>query len=131
MKPKTANEITLFATILFGVAVLAIKAMWPEVYTPVFWVVPAFFYIYEMVFVWLLGRYDRMKAEKVLATSMIMRGVKFLGVAALMVVYVRLGLAGKTHFLLYTLLYYILTSTCESWAVSVYNKNKEQSADGK
>ena len=64
MKPKTANEITLFATIIFGVAVLAIKAMWPEVYTPVFWVVPAFFYIYEMVFVWLLGRYDKMKAEK-------------------------------------------------------------------
>ena len=42
-----------------------------------------------------------------------------------MVVYVKLGLAGKTHFLLYTLLYYILTSACESWAVSVYNKNRQ------
>lgn len=126
MKPKTASEITLFAAILFGVGVLAVKALWPEAYTPVFWVVPAFFYIYEVVFVWLLGRYDKMKAEKVLTTSMIMRGVKFLGVAALMVIYVKLGLAGKTIFLLYTLIYYILTSACESWVVGVHNKNKQQ-----
>ena len=126
MKPKTASEITLFAAILFGVGVLAVKALWPEAYTPVFWVVPAFFYIYEMVFVWLLGRYDKMKAEKVLTTSMIMRGVKFLGVAALMVIYVRLGLTGKSAFLLYTLIYYILTSACESWVVGVHNKNKQQ-----
>ena len=126
MKPKTASEITLFAAILFGVGVLAVKALWPEAYTPVFWVVPAFFYIYEVVFVWLLGRYDKMKAEKVLTTSMIMRGVKFLGVAALMVIYVKLGLAGKTIFLLYTLIYYILTSACESWVVGVHNKNKHQ-----
>lgn len=126
MKPKTASEITLFAAILFGVGVLAVKALWPEAYTPVFWVVPAFFYIYEVVFVWLLGRYNKMKAEKVLTTSMIMRGVKFLGVAALMVIYVKLGLAGKTIFLLYTLIYYILTSACESWVVGVHNKNKQQ-----
>ena len=57
---------------------------------------------------------------------MIMRGVKFLGVAALMVIYVKLGLAGKTIFLLYTLIYYILTSACESWVVGVHNKNKQQ-----
>lgn len=124
-KTNTAVELSIGATILFGLAVLAIKAKWPEVWSPVFWITPAFFYLYEVVFMWLMGRYGSMKPDKVLTTSMIMRGVKFLGVAALMVVYVKLGLAGRVHFLLYTLIYYVLTSACETWSVSVYNKNKE------
>lgn len=111
-------------TVLYGVLVMAIAKVWPEAYTPVMWVVPSFFYIYEAVFLWLLGRYKQMKADKVLTTSMIMRGVKFIGVAALMVIYVKLGLAGKIHFLLYTLIYYILTSACETWLVKVYNQTK-------
>lgn len=124
MKLDRMRNITIFATILYGLLVLAVKTLWPEAYTPVFWVVPAFFYIYEVAFLWFLERYDRMKPEKVLTTSMILRGVKFLGVAALMVVYVRLGLAGKIHFLLYTLIYYILTSACETWTVGAYNKER-------
>ena len=125
VKTNTAVELSIGATILFGLAVLVIKAKWPEVWSPVFWITPAFFYLYEVVFMWLLGRYGSMKPDKVLTTSMIMRGVKFLGVAALMVAFVKLGLAGRVHFLLYTLIYYVLTSFCETWTVGVYNKNKE------
>ena len=81
VKTNTAVELSIGATILFGLAVLVIKAKWPEVWSPVFWITPAFFYLYEVVFMWLLGRYGNMKPDKVLTTSMIMRGVKFLGVA--------------------------------------------------
>ena len=56
-KTNTAVELSIGATILFGLAVLAIKAKWPEVWSPVFWITPAFFYLYEVVFMWLLGRY--------------------------------------------------------------------------
>lgn len=121
---ERVNDVTMVFTILYGSLVLLVRKVWPEVYTPVWWVVPGFFYIYEMVFLWLLGRYEKMKPERVLTTSMIMRGVKFLGVAALMVIYVKLGLAGKIHFLLYTLIFYILTSACETWAVKSFNNHK-------
>ncbi|MBQ2797647.1 MAG: hypothetical protein IJF01_07945 [Tidjanibacter sp.] len=124
MKLESVRDVTMAITVLYGVLVMAIAKVWPEAYTPVMWVVPGFFYIYEVVFLWLLGRYKQMKADKVLTTSMIMRGVKFIGVAALMVVYVKLGLAGKIHFLLYTLIYYILTSACETWLVKAYNQTK-------
>ncbi len=126
MKLERVRDITMAITLLYGVQVMTVAKVWPEAYTPVMWVVPAFFYLYEAVFLWLLGRYKQMKADKVLTTSMIMRGVKFIGVAALMVIYVKLGLAGKIHFLLYTLIYYILTSVCETWLVKVHNQTKEK-----
>ena len=90
-------------------------------YNVLFWFVPA---ASVLALSFAAYFYKQMKADKVLTTSMIMRGVKFIGVAALMVVYVKLGLAGKIHFLLYTLIYYILTSACETWLVRVYNQTK-------
>lgn len=122
MKLRNIQLITELATILYGVALLVVARTWAPEILPLGWIAPAFFYIYESVFVWLVGRYDRMKPQKVLVVSMIMRGVKFLGVAVLMFVWVALGLPAKTEFLLYTLGYYLLTSLFEGWAAKVYAK---------
>lgn len=126
MKLETKRELSTAAVIIYGSLVMVVKKVWPEDYSPVFWVVPAFFYIYEVVFLWLLERSKNMTPEKILTSSMIMRGVKFLGVAAIMLIYVKLGLEGKKLFLLYTLIFYIITSLCETWLVGAANKEREK-----
>lgn len=122
MKCKRAVNVLVSATALYGIALPLMKALGADSYTPLMWIAPAFFYLYECVFAWLVGRYDRMKPQKVLIVSMAMRGVKFLGVAVMMFVWVALRLPAKTEFLLYTLGYYLLTSLFEGWVAKAYAK---------
>jgi len=122
MRYKRAANALICATALYGVALPLIKTFGPDSYTPLMWIAPAFFYLYESVYAWLVGRYERMKPQRVLITSLAMRGVKFLGVAIMMFVWVALGLAAKTEFLLYTLGYYLLTSLFEGWVARAYAK---------
>ena len=113
------------ATLLYGVALMAVARMWAPDILPWGWVAPAFFYIYETVFVWLFGRYGTMKPQRVLLISLVMRGAKFLGVAAMMLVWVVAALPAKSEFLLYTLGFYLLTSLLEGWCVTTYNKENQ------
>ena len=122
MKLKNIQLITELATILYGVALLVVARLWALEILPLGWIAPAFFYIYETLFVWLFGRYGKMKPQSVLITSMAMRGVKFLGVAVLMLVWVMAKLPAKSEFLLYTLGFYLLTSFFEGWAAKAYAK---------
>lgn len=122
MRYKTVANALISATVLYGVALPLMKTLGADSYTLLMWIAPAFFYLYESVFVWLVGRYERMKPPKVLTTSLAMRGVKFLGVAVMMFVWVALRLPAKTEFLLYTLGYYLLTSLFEGWVAKAYGK---------
>ena len=126
MKHKSTKVILEAATLLYGVGLLAVARLWAPEVMPWGWVAPAFFYIYETVFVWLFSRYGKMKPQSVLLTSMVMRGVKFLGVAAMMLVWVVVELPAKSEFLLYTLGFYLLTSLLEGWSVTTYNKENKQ-----
>ena len=63
----------------------------------------------------LVGRYERMTPQRMLLWSMVMRGVKFLGVAVLLLVWVSAELPEKNVALLYTLGFYLLTSLLEGW----------------
>lgn len=125
MRYKTAANALISATVLYGVALPLLKTLGADSYTLLMWIAPAVFYLYESVFVWLVGRYEGMKPQKVLITSLAMRGIKFLAVAVMMLVWVMLKLPAKTEFLLYTLGYYLLTSLFEGWSVSAYNKEKQ------
>lgn len=122
MRYKTATNALICATVLYGVALPLLKTLGADSYTLPMWIAPAFFYLYESVFAWLVGRYERMKPQKVLTTSLAMRGIKFLGVAVMMFVWVALRLPAKTEFLLYTLGYYLLTSLFEGWVAKAYGK---------
>ncbi len=122
MRYKTVANALISATVLYGVALPLMKTLGADSYTLLMWIAPAFFYLYESVFVWLVGRYERMKPQKVLTTSLAMRGIKFLGVAVMMFVWVALRLPAKTEFLLYTLGYYLLTSLFEGWVAKAYGK---------
>lgn len=125
MTYKTTTDILIAATTLYGIALPLLKTLGAENYTPLMWIAPAFFYLYEAVFVLLMGRYEKMKPQSIVVSSMIMRGVKFLGVAVMMFVWVACALPAKNPFLLYVLGYYLLTSLLEGWVVSTYNKRKE------
>lgn len=125
MKTGVLRHLLEGATLLYGVAVLAVARLWAPELLPLGWIAPAFFYLYEAVFVWLLGRYEKMSPQKIVVTSMIMRGVKFLGVAVMMLVWVACALPEKNAFLLYTLGFYLLTSLFEGWVAAAYNKQKE------
>ena len=120
---KTLLEV---ATLLYGAAILLVGRLWAPEILPLGWVVPAFFVIYEGVFVWLFDRYGKMEPQKVLLTSMILRGVKFLGVAAMMFLWVMLALPEKGAFLIYLLGFYLISSIFEGWSAAAYNKEREQ-----
>lgn len=124
MKFGLSKIVLELVTLLYGVAILFAARLWGAEMLPLGWIAPAFFYIYEGVFVWLFGRYEKMKPQKVLVVSMAMRGVKFLAVAAMMFVWVAAKLPAKTPFLLYVLGFYLLTSLCEGWCVTAYNKER-------
>ena len=119
---KTVLEV---ATLLYGVAIVLVARLWGAELLPLGWIVPAFFYLYEGAFVWLFGRYEKMQPQKVLIVSMAMRGVKFLAVAAMMLVWEAAELPAKTPFLLYVLGYYLITSLCEGWSVTAYHKERD------
>lgn len=119
---KTVLEVS---TLLYGVAIVLVARLWGAELLPLGWIVPAFFYLYEGAFVWLFGRYEKMQPQKVLVVSMAMRGVKFLAVAAMMLVWVAAELPAKTPFLLYVLGFYLITSLCEGWSVTAYHKERD------
>ena len=100
MKFGLSKIVLELVTLLYGVAILFAARLWGAEMLPLGWIAPAFFYIYEGVFVWLFGRYEKMKPQKVLVVSMAMRGVKFLAVAAMMFVWVAAKLPAKTIFAL-------------------------------
>lgn len=122
MKIKTATNILIGATVLYGLGLTMVKVWWPESFTPLMWIAPALFYLFEAVYSIVLPRQVKMKPEKAVVISMILRGVKFLGVAVMMFVWVAAKLPGKSVFLLYTLGYYLLTSLFEGAAVTAYAK---------
>ena len=122
MRYKTAVNALISVTVLYGLVLPLMKTIGPDSYTLLMWIAPAFFYLYESVFAWLVGRYKSMKPQKVLTISLAMRGAKFLGVAVMMFVWVALRLPAKTEFLLYTLGYYLLTSLFEGWVARAYGK---------
>lgn len=122
MKLKTAINILIAATVLYGIGLPMVKVWWPESFTPLMWIAPALFYVFEAVYSIVLPRQARMKPQKAVVCSMILRGVKFLSVAVMMFVWVAVRLPGKNVFLLYTLGYYLLTSLFEGWAMTAYAK---------
>lgn len=122
MTYKRTTDLLIGATTLYGLALLLLKVLGAEGYTPLMWIAPAFFYLYEAVFVVLMGKYGKMKPQSMVICSMIMRGVKFLSVAAMLLIWVVLELPAKNTFLLYALGFYLLTSLLESLCVKVYAK---------
>ncbi len=122
---KTAKALLEVATLIYGAAIWALDCWVSPGVLPLGWIAPAFFCVYEGVFVWLFDRYERMKPQSVVYTSMIMRGVKFLGVAVMMLVWVWLEIPERSSFLLYTLGFYLLTSLFEGWSVKEYYKDRK------
>lgn len=129
MRYKTAINALIGATVLYGLGLPMVKVWWPESFTLLMWISPALFYLYEAVYSIVLSRQERMTPQKAMVCSMILRGVKFLGVAVMMLVWVAAELPGKNVFLLYTLGYYLLTSLFEGLAMKAHAKevsNKQQ-----
>lgn len=124
---KTTKALLEVVTLIYGAAIWALERWVSPGVLPLGWIAPAFFCVYEGVFVWLFDRYDKMtKPQSVVYASMIMRGVKFLGVAVMMLVWVWLEMPAKNAFLLYTLGFYLLTSLLEGWSVTTYNKERKK-----
>lgn len=121
---KTTKALLEVVTLIYGAALWALDCWVSPGVLPLGWIAPAFFCVYEGVFVWLFDRYEKMKPQSVVYTSMIMRGVKFLGVAVMMLVWVWLEMPLRSTFLLYTLGFYLLTSLFEGWSVKAYYKNR-------
>ena len=126
IKTSIAIDILIGVTVLYGIHLPMVKVWWPESFTPLMWIGPAFFYIYEVAFCIVSGRQRKMKPQRVITLSMILRGVKFLGVAVMMLAWVKLGLEGKNVMLLYLLGFYILTSVCEALVVNAINKATDE-----
>ncbi|MBP3441117.1 MAG: hypothetical protein J6K24_07730 [Tidjanibacter sp.] len=125
MSYKSIKVVFEAVVLLYGAAIVAVDRLWASDLLPLGWIAPAFFVLYDSLFVGLMGRYERMKPERVVLVSMVMRGVKFLAVAAMMFVWVLLALPAKSAFLIYLLGYYLLSSLFEGWSVSAYNKEKQ------
>ena len=119
MKHKTTITLLEVVTLIVGVAIVGVRNLWAPELLPVGWIIPAFFYIYEIANVLLIGRYGGMTPQRVLLWSMVMRGVKFLGVAVLLLVWVSAELPEKNVALLYTLGFYLVTSLLEGWEATV------------
>ena len=123
MTLKQTKLILEIATILYGMATLLVAKLWGPELLPLGWVAPAFFYLYELAYAFLVGRFEKMNPQKVVFVSLAMRGVKFLSVAAMLLLWVVLELPAKSTFLLYALGFYLLTSLLESLCMKVYAKN--------
>ncbi len=110
------------SAIICGVALLSVRALWPTEYTTAFWSAPILITLYDAVFVWIAGRFDRYPTTKIFNISLILRGAKFLVVATLMLIYATAAKRGVNTFLLYTLIYYIVTMVFETLTIAAYNK---------
>ena len=126
IKPNIAIDILVGLTVIYGINLPMVKVWWPESFTPLMWIAPAFFYIYEIAFCIVSGRQRRMKPQSVIISAMILRGVKFLCIAAMMLVWVKLGLEGKNVMLIYLLGYYIITSVGEAVVASAISKASDE-----
>lgn len=113
------------ALLLYGAAIVAVERLWAPGLLPLGWIAPAFFVLYDGAFIWLFGRYEKMKPEKIMLVSMAMRGVKFLAVAVMMFVWTVLDLPQRAPFLIYLLGFYVLSSLLEGWSTSAYNREKK------
>ncbi len=123
MKHKTTITLLEVVTLVVGVAIVGVRNLWAPELLPVGWIIPAFFYLYEIANVLLIGRYGGMTPQRVLLWSMVMRGVKFLGVAVLLLVWVSAELPEKNVALLYTLGFYLVTSLLEGWEATARVKS--------
>lgn len=123
MKHKTTITLLEVVTLVVGVAIVGARNLWAPELLPVGWIIPAFFYLYEIANVLLIGRYGCMTPQRVLLWSMVMRGVKFLGVAVLLLVWVSAELPEKNVALLYTLGFYLVTSLLEGWEATARVKS--------
>ena len=74
IKPGLAIDILSAVTVLYGINLPMVKVWWPESFTPLMWIAPAFFYIYEIAFCIVSGRQRKMKPQAVITSSMILRG---------------------------------------------------------
>ena len=126
IKPNIAIDILVGLTVIYGINLPMVKVWWPESFTPLMWIAPAFFYIYEIAFCIVSGRQRKMKPQAVITSSMILRGVKFLCIAAMMLVWVKLGLEGKNVMLIYLLGYYIITSVGEAVVANAISKATDE-----
>ncbi len=126
IKPDIAIDILVGLTVFYGINLPMVKVWWPESFTPLMWIAPAFFYIYEIAFCIVSGRQRKMKPQSVIISAMILRGVKFLCIAAMMLVWVKLGLEGKNVMLIYLLGYYIITSVGEAVVASAISKASDE-----
>lgn len=122
MRLKQTKLLLEAVTILYGAAILLVAKIWGPELLPLGWIAPAFFYLYELAYAFLIGKFEKMAPQKVIFASLAMRGVKFLGVAAMLLTWVMVELPEKSLFLLYTLGFYLLTSIFESLCVKVYAK---------
>ncbi|MBO7300091.1 MAG: hypothetical protein J6U53_01625 [Tidjanibacter sp.] len=111
-------------TLLYGVALLFVAKQWAPEILPWGWIAPAFFYLYELAYLFALGKFEKMQPQKMVFVSLALRGVKFLSVAAMLLIWVVLELPEKSAFLLYTLGFYLLSSLVESLCVKIYAKDK-------
>ena len=119
IKPGLAIDILVGLTVIYGINLPMVKVWWPESFTPLMWIAPAFFYIVS-------GRQRKMKPQSVIISAMILRGVKFLCIAAMMLVWVKLGLEGKNVMLIYLLGYYIITSVGEAVVANAISKATDE-----
>ena len=126
MKLKETKLLLEAVTIIYGAAILLVAKLWGPELLPLGWIAPAFFYLYELAYAFLIGKFEKMEPQKVIFVSLAMRGVKFLAVAAMLLVWVMVELPAKSTFLLYTLGFYLLTSLLESLCVKVYAKEKSK-----
>ena len=126
MKLKETKLLLEAVTIIYGAAILLVAKLWGPELLPLGWIAPAFFYLYELAYAFLIGKFEKMEPQKVIFASLAMRGVKFLAVAAMLLVWVMVELPAKSAFLLYTLGFYLLTSFLESLCVKVYAKEKSK-----
>ena len=111
-------------TLLYGVALLLVAKEWAADVLPIGWIAPAFFYLYELAYIFALGKFEKMQPQKMVFASLALRGVKFLCVAAMLLLWVVLELPEKSAFLLYTLGFYLLTSLVESLCIKIFAKEK-------
>lgn len=123
MKVGTVKILLLEVALLYGAAIVLAAHLWGPELVRLGWIVPTFFILYESVYALLLGRFGTMEANKVALYSLALRGVKFVGVAVIMLVWVWTDQPCRGLFLIYTLIYYLLTSLFEGWATATLNKN--------
>lgn len=122
MKLKTAKALYEALDIVYIAALFVIERLMPDAFHWMYWVAGLFFALYVEAFLYLLRRYPTMSGQKMMVWSMAMRGVKFLGTMALMLVFVWAIEMPKEPFLIYVLGCYLLSSLMESLCAKAYSR---------